>query len=64
MVLGFQALMKLGHRFTVAGLECHIRRHCEEYGNHRYEIKPKEREDDEISFLDEDEAKRINEWRD
>lgn len=62
MVIGLIALMKLGHRFTVAGMESRLRRHHEE--PHHNQESLRERDEDQISFLDEDEARRIEEWTD
>lgn len=64
VILGFRGLMKLGYRVTVCGQEGRQRqksnpRDAEEISDKR----PRERDDDEISFLDENEAKRIREWR-
>lgn len=63
--LGFRALVRLGYRFSVCGLEGRQRRiSTKKNYNRSTEGGPKEREDDEISFLDEEEAHRIEEWRD
>uniref|UniRef100_UPI0034E029F6 hypothetical protein n=1 Tax=Streptomyces djakartensis TaxID=68193 RepID=UPI0034E029F6 len=62
MVLGFQALMTLGHRISVAGMECHVRRHQEQVSASQYEGN-RRRNAEAVSFLDEDEARRIHEWR-
>lgn len=64
MVIGMQTMMGLGYRITVAGFESRRRR---QFGNQecrRTEEEINHRDDDLISFLDEDESRRIREWRD
>lgn len=64
IVLGFRALVKLGYRFTVCGLEGRQRKKVSVKETQRPEGRLRYRDDDEISFLDESEARRIEEWRD
>lgn len=65
MIIGFHGLIRLGYRLTVCGIESRQRRRPKERA--RESLPPKKlkmREDDSISFLDENEAKRIREWID
>lgn len=63
LMIGFHGLIRVGYRLTVCGLECRQRRRLKERLQ-EVNQNPKEREDDNISFLDENEAKRIREWMD
>lgn len=60
MMIGFQAMIKLGYRITIAGQEGRQRKQRDDSELLHQGLK--QREDDEISFLDEEEARRINEW--
>lgn len=64
MIIGFRALIKLGYRVTVCGQEGLQRqqRVCEEPRKKISKEHRREREDDEISFLDEEEKSRLEEW--
>lgn len=64
MVIGLHAMINLGYRITVAGSESRRRKQIEQSNSQHYEKEFKPREDDEISFLDEDEGQRIREWMD
>lgn len=60
LVLGLRTLVCLGHRISVCGLESHERRIVEESVSTNN--RKRERDEDEISFLDQKEAKRMREW--
>lgn len=67
MVLGMEALSTLGYKLTVAGKECRQREIPEKSIKKEFVRKRKaeveESDDGEISFLDEEEARRIEEWQ-
>lgn len=72
IILGMTALKTLGYRITVAGKETRERPAARRAAITKRGIKGKlrssnqdydsHREDDRISFLDEEEARRIREW--
>lgn len=64
MILGFRGLVRLGYRVSVCGQEGRQRQKTSvRRGDEISEQRSRVRDDDEISFLDENEAKRIREWR-
>lgn len=65
IIIGLRALVRLGYRITVCGHESRQRKVSNERSTRAcHRESPKAREDDEISFLDENEARRIREWMD
>lgn len=72
MSLGLKAMVKLGFRISIAGQECRTRKITmkrtanngmkRDRGVKNKDNKEEDNDDDRISFLDEQEAKRIEEW--
>lgn len=64
IILGFQAMITLGYKLYVGGLESRQRQKFKETNHDVNEPSKKRKLDEEIIFLDHREAKRRNEWFD